>query len=57
MREFRCLGCGHAFPWPPALGKPRCPRCGSGRLWANPWLFGTDTPVDPEDYLSGYFEP
>jgi len=57
MREYTCLDCGHSFSWSSVLGDPRCPRCGSTRLRANPWLFGTDHTPSEEDYRTGYFEP
>lgn len=54
--EYRCLDCGHSFPWLARDGEtpPVCPRCGSQRLERNPWLLGTPSSegLTEEDYFA-----
>jgi|FaiFalDrversion2_1042247.scaffolds.fasta_scaffold08548_2 rubredoxin len=52
--RFRCLSCGHPFPWfPTDRGEPSCPACGGTRLERNPWLLGTgEGDVTAEEHLA-----
>lgn len=54
VERFRCLSCGHTFPWFRAdRGEPLCPACGSLRLETNPWLLGSaEADLDAEEHLA-----
>ncbi len=58
--EYKCTQCEHDFSEVPWMGEEiRCPRCGSERIEANPYLLGTDSAEDltPEDYFAVALKP
>ena len=58
--EYKCIECGHDFgPMPGAGEGLHCPRCGSGQIEHNPYLFGSPNAEDltPEDYFSVLLKP
>lgn len=50
--EYLCLDCRHVFPSHKQAAEETCPRCGSCKLFRNPWLLGTSQAegLTPDDY-------